>query len=235
MLEVNSIDVYYGDIQALWAISFHVQEGEMVAFIGPNGGGKSTILKTLSGLLKPATGSISFNGVRLDRKPAHTIAHFGICMVPEGRRLFSGMSVFENLELGAFIPEARKEKEKSLKLIYEMFPTLKEKGKRLAGTLSGGEQQMLAIGRGLMSKPKILLLDEPSQGLAPLVTNMIFEVICQINKSRVSILLVEQTVFTTLEIANRSYMVGGGHIIGHSENPKSLLDNEHIALDYFDI
>ena len=176
MLEISNIDVYYGDLQTLWDVSFTIEENEIVALIGANGAGKSTIFKTLSGLLKPAKGSISFNGVRLDKEPTHRIVELGVSLVPEGRRLFFGMSVLENLELGAFTAAARRAKDETLKFVYEVLPVLERKRKEDAASLSGGEQQMLAIGRGLMSKPKLLLLDEVSLGLSPLLADRIFQV-----------------------------------------------------------
>ena len=231
MLEINNIDVYYEDLQTLWNVSFTVQEGEIVALIGPNGAGTSTTLKSISGLLRPATGSISFNGVRLDKEPAHRIVPLGLSMVPEGRKLFPEMSILENLELGAFVPESRRRKDESLKLVYELFPILEKRKSQTAGTLSGGEQQMVAIGRGLMSKPKLLLLDEPSLGLAPILTKSIFEVIGQINKGGVSILLVEQNVRVALELASRAYILENGRIVGHGE-AKNLLHDEHVREAY---
>ena len=231
MLEINKIDVYYGDLQALWDVSFAVQEKEIVAIIGSNGAGKSTILKTLAGLLRPTTGSISFNGVRLDKLSADKRVGLGICLVPEGRGLFPGMSVFENLELGAFNTAARRIRDETFRLVYEVFPILEARKKQAAGTLSGGEQQMLAIGRGLMSKPKLLLLDETSLGLAPLTAKSIFEVIGQINKLGVTIVLVEQNVQMALGLANRVYIVENGRIVGHGD-AESLLHDEHIRDAY---
>lgn len=234
MLEVNNIDVYHGDLQALWGVSLTIQEGEMVALIGANGAGKSTIVETISGLLTPATGSVIFNGTRLDREPTHRIVRLGICLVPEERQLFPGMTVLENLELGAFIPESRKIKDETLKSIYELFPVLKARSNQAAGTLSGGEQQMLAIGRGLMSRPKFLMLDEPSLGLGPLVVKAIFEVIHQINKSGVGILLVEQNVRIALGLAKRAYIVENGRIAGHGD-ARSLLNDKHVKEAYLGI
>jgi len=231
MLEIDKIDVYYGDLQALWDVSFTVQEKEIVAVIGSNGAGKSTILKTLAGLLRPTTGSISFNGVRLDKLSADKRVGLGICLVPEGRGLFPGMSVFENLELGAFNTAARRTRDETFRLVYEVFPILEARKKQAAGTLSGGEQQMLAIGRGLMSKPKLLLLDETSLGLAPLTAKSIFEVIGQINKLGVTIVLVEQNVQMALGLANRVYIVENGRIVGHGD-AESLLHDEHIRDAY---
>ena len=234
MLEVNNIDVYHGELQALWDVSLTIEDGEMVALIGANGAGKTTIAETISGLLTPATGSVIFNGMRLDKEPAHKIVQLGVGLVPEERQLFPGMTVLENLELGAFTPGSRKIKDETLKSIYELFPVLKDRGHQAAGTLSGGEQQMLAIGRGLMSKPKLLMLDEPSLGLGPLVIKAIFEVVCQINKSGVGILLVEQNVHIALGLVNRAYIVENGRIAGHGD-AKSLLDDKHVKEAYLGI
>ena len=231
MLEVNNIDVYYGDLQAVWDVSFTVQEKEIVAVIGSNGAGKSTILKTLAGLLRPAKGSISFNGMRLGKLSADKRVKLGICLVPEGRGLFPNMSVLENLEMGAYIAEARKVKDDTFKLVYDVFPILKERKKQAAGTLSGGEQQMLVIGRSLMSKPKLLLVDEASLGLAPLTAKNIFEVIGQINKLGVTIVLVEQNVHMALGLANRVYIVENGRIVGYGD-AENLLHDEHIRDAY---
>ena len=234
MLEVNNIDVYHGELQALWGVSLTIQEGEMVALIGANGAGKSTLVETISGLLTPATGSVIFNGIRLDKEPAHKIVQLGVGLVPEERQLFPGMTVLENLELGAFVPESRKVKDETLKSIYELFPVLKDRSRQAAGTLSGGEQQMLAIGRGLMSKPKLLMLDEPSLGLGPLVIKAIFEVIHRINKSGVGILLVEQNVRLALGLVNRAYIIENGRITGHGD-ARSLLDDKHVKEAYLGI
>ena len=182
MLVVDNIDVCYGDLQVLWDISFEVHEGEIVAIIGSNGSGKTTIMKALAGLLSPARGKISFNAIRLDKLEAYKRVKLGISLVPEGRGLFSGMSILENLELGAYNTGARDRMEETVKFVYKLFPVLGKRRMQLAGTLSGGEQQMVAIGRGLMAKPQVLLLDEPSLGLAPIVTQNIFKAIEQANK-----------------------------------------------------
>ena len=231
MLEVNSIDVYYGDFQALWAVSLKVYEGELVSLIGANCAGKSTIVETISGLLIPAAGSVIFNGVRLDKEPTHNIVKLGISLSPQERGIFPAMSILENLEVGAFTPNSRNLRNDSFKLVYELFPLLKSRRKQAAGTLSGGEQQMLAIGRALMSKPKLLMLDEPSMGLAPLIVTAIFEVIQQINESGVSVLLVEQNVPAALGLASRAYIVENGRIGGQGD-AKSLLDDEKVKDAY---
>ena len=232
MLEIHAIDVFYGDLQALWGVSLNVQQGEIVSLVGPNGAGKSTLMKTVSGLLRPAAGSIIFDSIRLDKVPAYEIVEMGICMVPEGGRLFSSMSVVENLELGAFNIEARKERFEALERVYEIFPVIKARKNQMAGTLSGGEQQMLAIGRALMSQPKLLLLDEISLGLAPLLVQSIFRVIKMINDSKqISLLLVEQNVRMALELGGRGYIIETGRIVGHDEAQR-LLESEKVKKAY---
>ncbi len=232
MLEISHIDVYYGDLQALWDISLTIEEGEIVTLIGSNGAGKSTIMKTISGLLKPKTGSISFEGTCLDKLPAHRIVELGICMVPEGRRLFPQMTVLENLEVGASIREAKKVRSDTLGWIYELFPILRERAKQKAGTLSGGEQQMLAIGRAIMSQPRLLLIDEMSLGLSPLLVEEISRVLKDINKSKkLTIFLVEQDVNMALSMADRGYIVENGHIQDQGD-ARALLSSERIKEAY---
>jgi len=231
MLEVKNIDVYYRDLQALWNVSLEVREEELVALIGANGAGKTTIVETISGLVTPAAGSVIYNGVRLDKELTHNIVRLGVCLTPEERGVFPGMTVLENLELGAYTPKSRSLRNETLKFVYELFPILESRRKQAAGTLSGGEQQMLIIGRALMSTPKLLMHDEPSCGLAPLIVRAIFEVIQQINKSGVSILLVEQNVRAALGLANRAYIVENGRIAGHGD-AKSLLDDEKVKDAY---
>jgi len=231
MLEVNHIDVYHGELKVLWGVSLTLDKGETVALIGANGSGKSTLLEAIAGLLSPATGEILFEGVRLDKEPSHRIVEFGVCLVPEDRGLFPGMNVLENLELGAFSKRGRKEKEETLHVVYGLFPILKNRRNQLAGTLSGGEQQMLAIGKGLLSRPKLLMLDEPSLGLAPLVTKNIFGAICQINQTGVSILLVEQNVRIALRVAKKAYVIENGRIVKHEE-AKNLLKDERVRQAY---
>ncbi len=199
MLEVSKIDVFHGDLQALWQVSLDVGEEEIVSLVGANGSGKTTIVEAISSLLSPASGSIRFNGMQLDREPTHRVVELGVCLIPEERGLFPGMTVLENLELGAFTPKSRKERDSSFKFVYGLFPVLETRKDQLAGTLSGGEQQMVAIARALMSKPKLLMCDEPSLGLAPMLVKIIFKVIKQVNKSGVSILLVEQNVKAALD------------------------------------
>lgn len=213
MLKINNIDVYYGNIQALRNVSLEVNEGEIVTLIGANGAGKSTLLKTISGLLKPKKGSIEYLGEAIDGKAAQSIVKAGISHVPEGRRVFANMSVEENLELGAYLRKDRDGIKKDLEHVYELFPRLLERRKQQAGTLSGGEQQMLAMGRALMSKPKLIILDEPSMGLAPLMVKTIFEIIKMVNNEGVTVLLVEQNAHMALSVANRAYVIETGNIV----------------------
>jgi branched-chain amino acid transport system ATP-binding protein len=231
MLNIKGVDAYYGDLQALWDVSLEVNEGELVALVGPNGAGKTTTLKVITGLLKPVSGSIHFDGQCLDRKEAHDIVGLGISQVPEGGRIFAGMSVLENLELGAFVPKARAVKDQSLKWVCGIFPRLEERCDQRAGTLSGGERQMLAIGRALMSQPKLLLLDEPSFGLAPILVEQIFEMITEINKRGVTVLLVEQNIRAALELAHRAYVIETGRVVGQGVH-KDLLSFESVRSAY---
>ncbi len=212
MLKIDNIDVYYGAIHALKGISLEVNQGEIVTLIGANGAGKSTTLRTISGLLKPKNGSITFMGKNIAGVPAHQIVREGISQVPEGRRVFAEMTVMENLDLGAFVRKDKAGIQKDLKTVFELFPRLAERRNQSAGTLSGGEQQMLAMGRALMSRPKLLLLDEPSMGLAPLLIKEIFHIIEDINKSGTTVLLVEQNANMALSIANRAYVLETGRI-----------------------
>lgn len=231
MLEIEKINVSYGDLQALWNISFKVEGKEIVALIGPNGAGKTTTLKAISGLLRPFAGEIRFEGLAMEKMAIHKRVEMGISLVPEGRGLFPGMSTLENLEMGAFTAKGRSSKEETLEQVYGLFPILEKRKKQAAGTLSGGEQQMLAIGRGLMSKPKLLLFDEPSWGLSPLLSKVIYEVISQINSSGVTILLIEQNVRIALELANRAYVVENGRIVNQGDS-KNMLNDQHIREAY---
>ena len=231
MLKLNDINAFYGDLQALWGVSMEIKDGELVALVGPNGAGKTTTLKVITGLLPFTTGSVEFKGNDLRRVPAHKIVEFGISQVPEGGRVFAGMTVFENLELGSFPSEARKVKDESMKWVFEIFPRLAERKNQQAGTLSGGERQMLAIGRALMSKPKLLMLDEPSFGLAPILVQQMFVMREKINKLGVTVLLVEQNVRAALELAQRAYVIENGRIIGEGKG-ESLLSFESIRAAY---
>ena len=231
MLSIDKIDVFYRELQAIWGISLEVNEGEIVALVGPNGAGKTTTLNTISGLLKPASGDIRFLGKSLGKEPPNKIVELGISQVPEGGKIFTGMSVFENLELGAFVPEARKVKGQSIERVYEIFPRLLERHKQLAGTLSGGERQMLAIGRALMACPKLLMLDEPSFGLAPILVEHMFEMIEKINQMGVTILLVEQNIQAALDLAHRAYLLENGRIVGQG-NIADLLSFESVRSSY---
>ncbi len=231
MLSIKGVDAYYGHLQALWDVSLEVNEGELVALVGPNGAGKTTTLRVITGLLKPASGSVYFNDQCLDREEAHDIVGLGISQVPEGGRIFAGMSVLENLELGAFLSTARAIKDESLEWVYGIFPVLEERKEQRAGTLSGGERQMLAIGRALMSKPKLLLLDEPSFGLAPILVEHIFEMITEINKQGVTVLLVEQNIRAALELASRAYVIENGRAVGQGVH-EDLLSFECVRSAY---
>ncbi|MCM3359148.1 ABC transporter ATP-binding protein [Psychrobacillus sp. MER TA 171] len=231
MLKVENMDVYYGNIQALHNISLEVNEGEIVTLIGANGAGKSTLLKTLSGLLKPKKGKIEFLGKSITGKAAQTIVKAGISHVPEGRRVFANLTVEENLELGAFLRKDKAGINSDLTKVYETFPRLLERRKQLSGTLSGGEQQMLAIGRAIMAKPKLVLLDEPSMGLAPLMVQTIFKVIEEINNDGTTVLLVEQNAHMALSIANRGYVIETGKVV-LSGPARELQSSEEVKLAY---
>ena len=231
MLTVNDINVFYGAIHAIKGVSLEVNEGEIVTLIGANGAGKSTILRTISGLLKPKTGSIQFEGQEIAGMPAHEIVQTGISQVPEGRRIFAEMSVLENLELGAFTRKDKDGIKADMELVFERFPRLKERIGQLAGTLSGGEQQMLAMGRALMSRPRLLLLDEPSMGLAPLLIKEIFAIIQDINKTGTTVLLVEQNANMALSIAHRAYVLETGRIT-LSGDAKELAASDEVRKAY---
>ena len=231
MLTVENINVYYGVIHALKDISFQVNEGEIVALIGANGAGKTTTLQTVSGMLSAKAGSILFQDQEISRMPEHKIVKQGISHVPEGRRMFSNLTVLENLKMGAYTRKDKQEINNSLEMVYERFPRLKERTRQLAGTLSGGEQQMLAMGRALMANPRILLLDEPSMGLSPLLVSEIFDIIQEINKQGVTILLVEQNAKKALSIANRAYVLETGRIVKEND-AQALLHDEAIKKAY---
>jgi len=231
MLKIENLHFSYGDLKVLWDVNIEVQDGEIVTVVGANGAGKSTLLKNISRLVKPESGSITFNGIDIEKLPAHKVVEFGIVQVPEGRRIFPQMTVAENLRMGSFIERARRKRAENMKRVYSLFPRLKERKKQLGGTMSGGEQQMLAIGRGLMADPKLLLLDEPSLGLSPLLVKNIFEVINEIRKQGVTILLVEQNVYQSLRIADRGYVLETGRIV-LKDHGEALLNNEHVRKAY---
>ena len=231
LLQVDNIEVFYGVIKALKGISFEVNKGEIVALIGANGAGKTTILHTVTGLLKPKTGKISFKGNDITKVPAHKIVTMGMAHVPEGRRIFSQLSVLDNIKLGAFTRKDKEEIEETLNYVYERFPRLKERKNQIAGTLSGGEQQMLAMGRALMSKPEFVLMDEPSMGLSPLLVSEIFEIIKAINENGTTVLLVEQNAKKALSIADRAYVLETGNIV-LSGNAKDLMNDESVKKAY---
>jgi branched-chain amino acid transport system ATP-binding protein len=229
MLNVDDIEVRYGTIRALKGVSFHVDEGEIVALLGANGAGKTTTQKTVSGMLRPSLGKIMYEGKRIDGIPAHELIRLGICHVPEGRHVFPRMTVHENLEMGAF--RFKRIDQNDLDNVLQMFPRLKERYKQLGGTLSGGEQQMLAIGRALMGKPRLLLLDEPSMGLAPLVVAQIFEILRDINNTGVTVLLVEQNAAQALSLADRGYVLETGEIVLEGTG-RDLLADDRIRAAY---
>ncbi|HML68137.1 MAG TPA: ABC transporter ATP-binding protein [Clostridia bacterium] len=230
MLEVQNINVFYGNIQAIRDISFSVEDGEIVTLIGANGAGKSTILKSISGLLRSKTGDITFDGKSIKGTAPHKIVAQGLAHVPEGRRVFLQMTVEENLDMGAFTAP-RATFEDSIANVYERFPRLKERRRQIAGTLSGGEQQMLAMGRGLMSQPKLMMLDEPSMGLAPILVEQIFDIIQELNRAGTTILLVEQNAQMALSIANRGYVLETGQIVFHAPSSE-LLTNDAVQKAY---
>jgi len=231
VLEVRNIDVFYGDVQVVWDISFDVKEGEVVALIGANGAGKSTTLKTVSGLLIPRKGSISFNGEDLGVVEAYYRIDRGMAFCPEARRLFVEMTVEENLDMGSLRGEAKRKREQTKEMVFGLFPRLRERSGQLAGTLSGGEQQMVAIGRGLMSLPKLLMFDEPSLGLAPILVREIFDVIKKIRKEGTTVLIVEQNVKQTLAIADRAYVLEHGRVSMQGAG-KDLLNDPHVKAAY---
>lgn len=232
MLSLKQVDVYYGSIQALWQISLDVRQGEIVTIVGSNGAGKSTILRTITGLLKPRQGSIEHNNNYIHKLAPDEIVRDGISMVPEGRELFPRMTVRENLELGAaYVEKAYAKTHESLEWVYSLFPKLKERASQLAGTLSGGEQQMVAIGRALMSRPSILLMDEPSLGLSPLIVSEVFKATHRINQEGLTILLVEQNVRQSLSMSHRAYVLENGRIVMEGIG-RDLMENAHVKEAY---
>ena len=231
MLKVENLEVAYGMIKAIKGVSFEVNEGEVIALIGANGAGKTTILHTVTGLLSPQAGSIVFEGVELTKIPAHKIVGMGMAHIPEGRRVFQELTVLENLKLGAFILNDKKRIESNLEYVYTHFPRLKERRGQVAGTLSGGEQQMLAMGRALMSNPKIILMDEPSMGLSPILVSEIFNIIKEVSADGTTVLLVEQNAKKALSIANRAYVLETGKIVLEGD-AKELMNNEQVKKAY---
>ncbi|MEW6600762.1 MAG: ABC transporter ATP-binding protein [Nitrospirota bacterium] len=234
MLEIKNIDVFYGDVQVVWDVAFEVKKGEIVALIGANGAGKSTTLKTISGLIRPKKGEVTFEGNPIHKAEAYNLIEMGLALCPEARRLFVEMTVEENLDMGSLKGEARKQRQKTKETVFELFPRLSERRRQLAGTLSGGEQQMVAIGRGLMSLPKLLMLDEPSLGLAPILVREIFDVIKKIRQEGTTVLIVEQNTKQTLSIADRAYVLETGRITLQGSG-QALLNDEHVKKAYLGV
>ena len=234
MLRVSGIDVFYGDLQVLWDVSFEVRDKEILVLVGANGAGKSTTLKTISGLLKPRKGTIEFDGVRLDQLPPDRVIGQGVVHVPEARRLFREMSVEENLIMGSLSPEAKKKRYETMDWVYQLFPRMKERRKQAAGTMSGGEQQMCAIGRGLMALPKILMFDEPSLGLSPILVQEVFQIAKRINREGVTVMLVEQNVRQTLAMCDRAYVLENGRVVLEGTG-KDLMSDPHVKEAYLGI
>jgi branched-chain amino acid transport system ATP-binding protein len=227
MLKIEKLNFAYGDLKVLWDVDLEVNEGEIVTVVGANGAGKSTTLKNISRLVKPTSGTITFQGQDLTRMQPHHVVEAGLVQVPEGRHIFPEMTVMENLRMGSFIKATRADRAKNIEWVFELFPRLKERERQLGGTMSGGEQQMLAIARGLMANPKVLLLDEPSLGLSPLLVKNIFDIITGINQQGVTILLVEQNVYQSLRISHRAYVMETGRVVLTGKG-QELLENDHI-------
>ena len=234
MLKVEKLNVRYGDVQVLHGVALEVSEKEVVTIVGANGAGKSTLLKTVAGILRPSAGTIWFGGERIDHLSSHHIVDRGLVRIPEGRKIFPSLSVLENLELGSYLSKAKARRSDTLQKVLVLFPILKERSQQLGGTLSGGEQQMLAIGRGLMSLPRLLMLDEPSLGLAPILVREIFRTVREINQQGTTVLLVEQNVFNALDMANRGYVLENGRVVLQG-NSKELLGNEHMKEAYLGV
>jgi len=234
LLKVDEINVHYGDIQVLYEVTLEVGQQEIVTIVGANGAGKSTFLKTIAGILRPTSGEIHFMGERIDQLYPHQIVEKGLVRIPEGRKIFPSLSVLENLELGSFLPKPKAKRSESLEKVFSLFPLLKSRARQSGGTLSGGEQQMLAIGRGLMSLPRLLMLDEPSLGLAPILVRQIFNTVREINKQGTTVLLVEQNVFNALSMAQEGYVLENGRIVLQGKS-RDLLGNEHIKEAYLGV
>ncbi len=227
MLKIEKLNFAYGDLKVLWDVDLEVNQGEIVTVVGANGAGKSTTLKNISRLVKPSSGTITFEGRDLGKMQSHLVVEAGLVQVPKGRRIFPEMTVLENLRMGSYVKATRADRQKNIDWVFDLFPRLKEREKQLGGTMSGGEQQMLAIARGLMANPKILLLDEPSLGLSPLLVKNIFDIITGINKEGVTILLVEQNVYQSLRISHRAYVMETGRVVLTGKGDE-LLNNDHI-------
>jgi len=234
VLEIKNIDVFYGDVQVIWDVAFEVKQGEIVALIGANGAGKSTTLKTISGIVRPKKGDVIFQGEAIHIIEPYTLIEKGLALCPEARRLFVEMTVEENLDMGSLKGEAKKQRQKTKEMVFELFPRLGERRRQLAGTLSGGEQQMVAIGRGLMSLPKLLMFDEPSLGLAPILVREVFNVIKKIREEGVTVLIVEQNTKQTLSIADRAYVLETGKITLQGTG-QALLNDEHVKKAYLGV
>ena len=234
MLQIRKLNFAYGDLQVLWDVDLEVKQGEIVTVVGANGAGKSTMLKNVSRLVHPTSGSITFEGHELSRVPSHKVVEMGIVQVPEARRIFPEMTVTENLRMGSFVKATRKDRDRNMERVFSLFPRLGERKSQLGGTMSGGEQQMLAIGRGLMGNPRVMLLDEPSLGLSPLLVRNIFEIIKEINHQGTTILLVEQNVFQSLRISHRAYVLETGRVV-LSGTGAELLDNAHVKKAFLGI
>ena len=234
MLQIKTLDVLYGDVQVIWDVSFEIREHEIVGLIGANGAGKSTILKTISGILRPEKGGVFFDGIPIHTLEPYKLIDSGIAHVPEGRRLFVEMTVEENLDMGSLKGQARVEREKTKEVVFDLFPRLRDRKRQPCGTLSGGEQQMVAIGRGLMSKPKLIMFDEPSLGLAPMLVKEIFNVINRIRQEGATVLIVEQNVKQSLSISDRAYVLETGRIVLEGAG-ESILNNEHVKTAYLGV
>src|SRR5512133_1908663 len=234
MLQIRKLNFSYGDLKVLWDVDLEVKQGEIVTVVGANGAGKSTILKNVSRLVRPTSGSLTLGDVDLARLQSHEVVEHGVIQVPEGRRIFPEMTVVENLRMGSFVKATRKDREKNMERVFSLFPRLAERKGQLGGTMSGGEQQMLAIGRGLMGNPRVLLLDEPSLGLSPLLVHNIFEIIKEINKQGTTILLVEQNVYQSLHISTRAYVLETGRVV-LSGSGAELLENAHVKKAFLGI
>ncbi len=234
MLNIGKLNFSYGDLKVLWDVDLEVRKGEIVTVVGSNGAGKSTTLKNVSRLVRPSSGSLTFDGVDLTQLESHEVVELGVVQVPEGRKIFPEMTVLENLRMGSFVKATRPDREKNVQRAFRLFPRLEERQKQLGGTMSGGEQQMLAIARGLMANPKLLLLDEPSLGLSPLFVKNIFDIIHEINRQGVTILLVEQNVYQSLRIAHRAYVLETGRVV-LSGKGEELLNNEHVKKAFLGI